>query len=224
MKNDYTDLNDQYSAKDSGYYGMQRPEMLQFIPSDAKSVLEVGCSSGAFGALLKESRQGVEVWGIEPNDAAATMAAERLDHAICGTFEADMSELAGKKFDCIVFNDVLEHTIDPASFLDRSREYLSENGVVVASIPNFLYFPNIIKIVVSEDWQYTKSGILDSTHLRFFTRKSMIRLFEEAGFQILDIAGIKSSATKPYRILNLLTLNHMADWRYLQFAITAAPR
>jgi 2-polyprenyl-3-methyl-5-hydroxy-6-metoxy-1,4-benzoquinol methylase len=219
----YIALEEQYSGKQGGYYEMERAEMLPFIPGSASSVLEVGCSSGAFGGLIKKTRSGVVVWGIEPNPEAVGIATGRLDNVICGIFQSSMPELEGKKFDCIVFNDVLEHLVDPEQALIVSKEYLTAGGTVVASIPNILFFYQMLEILIEQDWRYRDSGILDNTHLRFFTKKSIIRMFEKCGFEISTIEGISASYGLKYRLINLLTLGHIKSWKFVQFAIQAKP-
>lgn len=91
-------------------------------------------------------------------------------------------------FDCIILADVLEHLEDPLSTLRRLRGYLSPKGIVVASIPNVRYY-GVINMLVEGRWKYEDSGILDRTHLRFFTRKEMESLFRDAGFEITGICG-----------------------------------
>ena len=219
----YQNLESEYSKNLGPYYEFARPEMIEFVPKTAERVLEVGCGSGGFGSLLKLQRPGVEVWGLEPNDEAASRAAERLDCVICDVLHPSIPRLDGQLFDCVVFNDVLEHLARPESALDDVKKYLTDQGVVVASIPNILHFYQISSILIEQDWKYQDSGILDNTHLRFFTKKSIIRLFEQSGYRLLDIKGIYESFGLKYRILNLLTFNHLRDWRYVQFAVVAKP-
>jgi 2-polyprenyl-3-methyl-5-hydroxy-6-metoxy-1,4-benzoquinol methylase len=223
MNNRYEHLGESYASKPEGYYEMSRPEMLKFIPESCKSVLEVGCSSGAFGALLKTSRPDCEVWGIEPNSNASQLASTRLDKAICGTFRAGIPELENRLFDCIVFNDVLEHVPDPEQILVDSKQYLTPDGLVIASVPNILHFYQIWKILIEQDWRYEDSGIMDHTHLRFFTKKSVVRLFEICGYKIVRIQGINPSYGLKYHLVNAVTLGHIYDWRFVQFAIVAQP-
>lgn len=222
MNDHYEDQAQRYAAKPEGYYELSRPEMLKFVPESARSVLEVGCSSGAFGALVK-SRQDCEVWGIEPNSDAAKLASTRLDKVISGTFQAEMPELKGRLFDCIVFNDVLEHVPNPEKILEDSKKYLTSTGLVVASIPNILHFYQIVEILYHQDWRYREDGIMDNTHLRFFTRRSIVRTFETSGFQVLKIGGINASYGLKYRIANLILAGHLKDWKYVQFAVQARP-
>jgi len=217
----YESLTERYSSKPEGYYEIQRPEMLPFIPDGVSSMLEVGCSSGGFGKLVKARRSSCEIWGIEPSPAAAAVASKRLDNTICGIFKAGMPELEGKQFDCIVFNDVLEHLVNPDQVLQDSKQYLSKTGVVVASIPNILHFYQIMQILIRQDWKYEAQGILDNTHLRFFTKKSIIRLFEESGYEVELIRGINASVGLKYKVANAITFGHLIDWKYVQFGVRA---
>lgn len=223
MDDQYKDLADQYAGKEDGYYEQDRPEMLAFVPESSRFILEVGCSSGMFGGAIRRTRKDTVVWGIEPSAEAAKIAGDNLNNVICGTFEPQMAQLEEQKFDCIVFNDVLEHLPNPERALLVAREYLSENGVVVASITNVLHFYNVWQVLTQQDWKYEDSGIMDSTHLRFFTKKSIIRMFETCGFQITEIEGINPSYGIKYKIANALTLGKLADLKYIQFAVQARP-
>jgi len=223
MTQEYDNLTEQYGAKPTGYYEMDRSEMLGFVPSGARSLLEVGCGSGAFGHLIKKTLADCEVWGIEPDPSAAAVAQGRLDNVINGTFPAGADAIQGKRFDVICFNDVLEHLANPEKALMATKEFLTDGGVVVASIPNILYFYQILEIVLEQDWRYQVAGILDNTHLRFFTKKSIVRLFESSGFEIDEIKGINSCYGIKYRVANLITLGRLIDWKYIQFGVRARP-
>ena len=217
----YGSLADEYREKEPEYYEQSRPEMLAFVPNDARVILDVGCSTGSFGRLIKEKRPNSIVWGIEPTVEAAKQASRKLDRVINSAFDAKLSDLSGIKFDCIIFNDVLEHMVDPYSALQESRQLLAKNGSIVASIPNILHFYQVFSILKNQDWKYEDSGILDITHLRFFTKKSVVRMFENAGFHIEEISGICPSFGLTYRIANLLFINRLKDWKYVQYGVRA---
>jgi 2-polyprenyl-3-methyl-5-hydroxy-6-metoxy-1,4-benzoquinol methylase len=216
-----------YDAKPGFYFEQARPEMLEFVPANCKRILDVGCSQGNFGKTLKQSRT-VEIWGVEPVASAAATAATKLDRVIEGVFDAD-TELPPAHFDAVIFNDVLEHLMDPHAALRVARKLLTKNGVIVASIPNIRHFPAQWDIVVRGEWDYGDSGILDRTHLRFFTRKSIIAMFGECGFTIEKIQGINpliGGTTRKWlvhKMVNALTLNAVEDMKYLQFAVVAKP-
>src|SRR4051794_21661155 len=96
-------LHDRYATKAAEYYAQARSELLDHIPNRVRFVLDVGCSGGNFGQLLKKERDCI-VWGIEPNAQAAAVAADKLDRVICKTFRAELAELEGQRFDCVTFN------------------------------------------------------------------------------------------------------------------------
>lgn len=201
------------------YYRQHRDHMLKYIPRNAKKICEPGCAAGVFGSLVKQNRD-CEYWGIEPHPEAAQEAAKVLDKVICGFFD-EHTDLGDNTFDCFVFNDVLEHMPDPWSVLKLCRNYLNPGGLVISSIPNFLSFSNIKEILFTQDWKYESSGIRDKTHLRFFTRKSMIRLFEETGYEVVQVEGLNPKKKYTYTILNALFFNRLKEMRYLQYAVVA---
>src|SRR5262249_12512675 len=141
----------------------------------------------------------------------AEVAERRLDHVINDQFGRNC-ELNGKRFDCIVFNDVLEHMIDPYSALVYAKESLVPNGRVVASIPNVRYFDNVWSLLIDGSWEYCDAGILDRTHLRFFTKKSIESMFVDLGYDIEVLKGINSvdwahpELRQRFRFLNFLTM------------------
>ncbi|MEP7246530.1 MAG: class I SAM-dependent methyltransferase, partial [Gammaproteobacteria bacterium] len=198
-----------------------RQNVLSHVPRDARTLLDVGCNTGAFGEALKQERPGICVWGVEPIEGAAEIAATRYDHVVTGSYP-DALAAADAQFDCIVFNDVLEHLVDPESALKKAGELLRPGGAVVASIPNMRYLPVLRDLVTRAEWRYSSEGVLDRTHLRFFTHKSIAEMFTESGYRIVTLEGINARPTSwKFRALNLVTSNAFADLRYLQFAIVA---
>ena len=214
-------MNDIYKDKNAAYYIHTRPELIPFIPKTIKSALDVGCGSGNFGSMLK-NLYNCEVWGIEPNEAAAIEAATKIDKSIHNIFFNDMPELAGKKFDAIFFNDVLEHLADPGEALLACKKLLTPNGYIIASIPNMRWYPVILSLLRYKDFKYELAGVMDKTHLRFFTLKSMHRLFEDAGYKVVTAEGInKDTAFRFFNVLNFLLLNTQWDMKFKQFVIVA---
>jgi 2-polyprenyl-3-methyl-5-hydroxy-6-metoxy-1,4-benzoquinol methylase len=216
-----------YEKKSSVYFQYPRPEMMPFVPVESRRVLEVGCAEGAFGASLKKIR-GIEVWGVEPTKAAAMAAAEKLDKVIPGFFGPETGLPAGS-FDCILFNDVLEHMFSPDMALRYARTLLSPGGVVVASIPNIRSLPTLWQLVFHGRWEYQDSGVLDRTHLRFFTKSSIMQLFRSEGFDLESVCGINAYAGAgrrmwlPFRLTNALSFGRFNDMKFQQFAVVARP-
>ncbi|PIZ94626.1 MAG: hypothetical protein COX81_03020 [Candidatus Magasanikbacteria bacterium CG_4_10_14_0_2_um_filter_37_12] len=125
--------------KPQDYFEQLRSEMLPYIPIQAKTLLEIGCGTGNFGVAMK-SRQEVTVWGIEMNPKATNQAETRLDKVICGNAVEVIADVPDAKFDCIVCNDILEHLVDPADFLQKLKQKLTATGKIVISIPNVHFF------------------------------------------------------------------------------------
>ncbi len=204
------------------YYEFSRSEMLPFVPETARLCLEVGCGGGKFGAQLIEKR-GATVYGIEPVAEAAERARARLTgcYNILFTAEQIPEDLKAMRFDCIIFNDVLEHLVDPWSALQLCKTLLAPDGCIVASIPNILYFHAFFKMFLSQDWKYEDGGIFDQTHMRFYTKKSIMRLFADCGYKLDTITGIHATDSKKMLLWNLLTFFRFSDMRYTQFAVRA---
>lgn len=172
-------------------YTHPRDEMVGFLPDEAKSVLDVGCSSGSFGRELRTKKPNIHLVGIEPNADAASVAASIYDEVLVGRFPDVRAQLPrGDQYDAVYFNDVLEHMPTPEPALTAARELLTDHGVIVASIPNIRHISVIGPLVVRDEFRYRNSGILDTTHLRFFTGSSIRRLFAEDGWEILSMQGI----------------------------------
>lgn len=207
---------------ESIYYCQPRPEMLPFVPATAKRVLELGCAEGAFAATVKE-RTGAEVWGIEFDPQPAERARAVIDRVLVGDADERIAELPDTYFDAIVCNDVLEHLVNPGATLRQLRGKLTPGGLVVASIPNIRFWPALSKVLFWKDFPQEDCGIFDRTHLRFFTHKSMVRMFETAGFTVRRIKGINAWYDPLGVLLIVLSLGYFADVLYQQYACVAAP-
>ena len=203
------------------YYALERREMLEFVPAGARRVLDVGCAGGYFGELLHKER-GAEVWGVEVVPSVAAMAATRLHRVIAAPFSPDTADLPRRSFDAVLFNDSLEHFPAPEPPLAFAADLLAEGGVVVASIPNVRYIEHLLHLLVERDWHYAECGILDRTHLRFFTKLSIERTFQEAGYRIRSITGIRPyQGGRKYRTLLRLLGERIEDTRFMQFVVVA---
>jgi 2-polyprenyl-3-methyl-5-hydroxy-6-metoxy-1,4-benzoquinol methylase len=210
------------ATADAAYYTHTRPEMLRFVPTTAQRVLELGCAEGTFAATVKK-RTGAEVWGIEFNPDAAERASAIIDRVLVGDANERIAELPDAHFDAIVCNDVLEHLVNPVEALTALRRTLKPEGVVVASIPNIRFVPALSKIVFRRDFPQKDEGIFDRTHLRFFTRKSIKRLFKSAGYDLQRMKGINGYYGPMALLLTLISLGYFADGFFLQYACVASP-
>jgi 2-polyprenyl-3-methyl-5-hydroxy-6-metoxy-1,4-benzoquinol methylase len=202
------------------YYTSSRPEIAAFVPVYTKTILDIGCGEGFFLKLVK-SQINAETWGVELMPEVAEKAKSHADHVIPGKIEEALDLIPDHYFDCITFNDVLEHLPEPAEILKKIKPKLTQNGIILASIPSVRYFYNLVELIIKKDWEYKDSGILDSTHLRFFTKKSIRRMFENAGYSIVKIKGINRIKYWKFQILNFATLGLLNDTKYLQYVCVA---
>lgn len=210
-----------YNNKPDSYYSKMRLEMLKYLPKDSLKILEIGCGNGCFGEYLKKENNR-EVWGIELMPDEGKEAEKILDRVFIGKCEDFINELPDNYFDAIYCNDVLEHLFDPYSLLKDLKSKLSNKGVVISSIPNIRYHNQFKMFLFNKDWKYQDHGIMDFTHMRFFTGKSIRRMYEEAGYIVKAHEGInKTKSLKPY-LLNILFLFTQWDIFYLQYATVAS--
>lgn len=179
------------------YYNNPRIEIIQFIPNHYSKVLEIGCAEGMFRQNISKD---AEVWGIEPNHPSAQKAAPNYHKVLVGFFEQIADELPNNYFDLVICNDVIEHMPDPAQFISLLKPKVSKNCIIITSIPNVRYVGVMTEYLFFKDWRYRDNGVLDRTHLRFFTRKSLPRFFTESGLVEIRTKGLNSEFVRPNRI------------------------
>lgn len=196
---------------------------------DPSSALDVGCWTGAFLESLQAS--GISATGLELNtDSAATARALGFD-VVVADLEADAwaQSLDIERFDVVTYLDVLEHLVRPDRALAQTREILTPDGHVVASIPNVAHVSLRLSLLVGQ-FRYADDGLLDRTHLRFFTRQSIEQLFREAGYVIDSVEKVRRPAAAggfnlPASLASLedvvLSLDPDAD--AFQYIVTAHP-
>ncbi|MDB6082428.1 MAG: methyltransferase protein [Gammaproteobacteria bacterium] len=161
------------------------PDLLRLIPADARTVVEVGCSSGALAREYKKLNPACRYVGVEVMPKYAQLAQRHCDTV----FELDVEGVTEEAFraslvgDCWVFGDSLEHLKDPWSLLAKIRRSIAADGCVVACIPNAQHWSVQARLNCGA-FRYEESGLLDRTHLRWFTRITIIEMFQEAGFRI----------------------------------------
>jgi len=230
--------------KQNSYYGFARPEVVEAIVKNkipVGKVLEIGCAGGATGKNLKERLPVQSYVGIDISPEAADIAKNNLDRVIVANIEnTDLASEHGLKageFDLLLALDVLEHLYDPWDSLAELSYYVKPGGYVVASLPNIQNI-TIVQDLIKGNWQYQNAGILDATHLRFFTLETSQKMFSGAGLTIksiehvlnpaLDMATVKESGNK-YQQGNLeianLTKNellHLFTYQYILIAQKAS--
>jgi 2-polyprenyl-3-methyl-5-hydroxy-6-metoxy-1,4-benzoquinol methylase len=170
------------------YFARPRDDIFSLLPQSPNlRVLDVGCGEGALSLRLKNI--GQIVYGIELSPLAASKAAQVMDNVLIGDAELLEFDFDDGFFDTIILGDILEHFYDPWGFLRKINRIVKVNGTVVASIPNIQYFPILLSLVLGR-FQYKNHGILDISHIRFFTTKEVKILFREGGFVIANTPRI----------------------------------
>jgi len=205
--------------------------MSAFLPKRRTAVLEIGCGEGMFAASIEGT---TETWGVELDSEAAHAASSRLHKVINAGFDEASGVLPRNYFDVVICNDVIEHMIDHDSFFRTIKKHISDSGVLIGSIPNVRHYNTLFRLLFSKDWRYRDDGILDRTHLRFFTEKSLRRTLAEHGFCVEELRGINSgialgwsrwalcSAIAAYGAI-VISFGSFRDIRHLQFGFRARP-
>jgi 2-polyprenyl-3-methyl-5-hydroxy-6-metoxy-1,4-benzoquinol methylase len=217
----------------SGYRSNARPEVIGLLPGlrQGSKVLEVGCGEGTFAAAIPGAE---EIWGIEPDHRSAEIATQRLNNVLVGTFDEVKASLPLRYFDLVVCNDVIEHMPDHDAFLRSIQDHMMPGGHLVGSVPNVRFRGNLFNLIVARDWHYQDSGILDRTHFRFFTFRSLRRSLEDAGLEVQRLQGLNSPRVPGWHFrslverlfrLALILLSGPAgrDIDYLQLGFVAIP-
>lgn len=162
------------------------PAVVEMVPAGLQRALDVGCSGGALGHYLKTNLGFAHVSGIEYSAPAAAKARNYLDNVFEGdACTLDLPEEYNNFFDIVIYADVLEHLYDPWSAVRKHMRFLRPGGYMLASIPNLKNLFIVLNLL-SDRFDYTEVGLLDNTHLRFFTGTTAVEMFTEQGMQVVQ--------------------------------------
>ncbi len=197
-------------------------------------MLEIGCGIGAMGQAWLRQHPTVDYIGMERAPHAAAIARQRLSRVLQGDAEAWVPAADGVAgVDCLIYGDVLEHFVDPWAALNRHLTALKPGGLLLACIPNVQHWSLSIGLLRGE-WTYCDEGLLDRTHLRFFTLNSVRQMMADAGLEVIDIRarafhleGFETFVQAIAPALRLLGVN-VEDYRQqaaaLQYVVRAVRR
>lgn len=197
-------LADFYADKDESYFsGMRADIIADLAPDPGARILEIGCGAGATGeAALASGRAGF-YQGVELDPDTAERARRRLSAVLCANVETlDLGQLGGD-YDVLILSEVLEHLVDPWGLVKALAGSLRPGGRVYASSPNVAHHW-VIRSLLAGRFDYEPEGVMDRTHLRWFTPATYRRMFEEAGFETLSV-GPMAPYDRKARVLNRLT-------------------
>ena len=214
------------------YVDNARLDVAPFIPPGATRVLDVGCGAGGFGTTLRAVLgDDATIVGLEAvaTQAESARRGHGFDDVVAGYFPEALDGYP-HAFDAIFFNDVLEHIVDPWSVLRQVPRFLSDEGCVVAAIPSIQYAPVVFKLLRGR-WDYVDQGTLDRTHVRFFTKATMVEMFETCGYDVLSCVGANTMGRR-WAASNRKVLKAAArvlpvpfgNMRFVHFVVVAQPR
>lgn len=173
-------------AKPDSYYRGIHQKVFDMVPLGAKRVLDVGCGTGELGRKLKAEKKVEQVVGVEIVPEVALEAKEKLDKIIRTDVESVRLDSFTKYFDCIIMSGILHHLRDPWTVLKRFRNYLKDDGCLISSVPNVAHI-SVIKDLLAGKWEYKNEGILDVSHMKFFTFEGLTEMFHTCGYKGVEV-------------------------------------
>jgi SAM-dependent methyltransferase len=212
----------EYYRKNPRYYGNPRIDIAPLLPESTGKVLEIGCGDGATLAWLRATNQCKYTIGIEYFPQAAEKARVSCDELFLGPVEDHIFQFSNDSFDLVLCLDVLEHLQDPWTALTEIQRVLRPGGILICSLPNIRHTSVILPLIFKNQWQYKESGIMDATHLRFFTTKSAIDAISNASFRVDKLLRKIPPVASASGFVNLLTLGMLTDFLAPQFLIRAS--
>ncbi|WP_417458378.1 class I SAM-dependent methyltransferase [Kordiimonas sp.] len=217
----------------SVYYTNINQDLLGICP-DAEKVLEFGCSSGRFMGAYKERVPHAYSVGVELFEVAAQEARQTFEKVLIGNAEnldLETASLEKNYFDLMIYGDVIEHFADPWKAIKYHLEFLKPGGTVCICIPNASHWSMIYELY-NGHFRYQDQGLLDRTHLRFFTRSTFMDLLNNAGLEVELCRSIIVNENKTRRsVANLAKLldktpeqvhpARVKDWSTYQYLFRA---
>jgi len=197
-----------YILKAPMYFDGARYDYVGALPVNPEAkILEIGCSNGATGALaLSRGKCGVYC-GVEISDRAAEIARQRITSVVQGDIEKIDLPWEPDTFDVLVLSEVLEHLVDPWTTLRKLRRAVKSGALVFASSPNVCQY-RVLAMLLRGDWTLTDFGVMDRTHLRWFTPNTYAAMFASSGY-VVDSVGELVPLGVMARLVNRATLGHL---------------
>jgi SAM-dependent methyltransferase len=212
-----------YQDKSAAYFAAARRDIEPLLPSHAARVLELGCGTGATLAWLKQGGRVQQTVGIEIYPAAAERARASLDRVICQDFEKGGVPDDLGRFDLILCLDVLEHLVDPWKTVDRLvRDHLAPGATILVSVPNVRHHSVLLPLVLRGRWDYADAGLLDRTHLRFFTLASALDLLRHPLLGPSRCLRPGFAAGSPKAAFNAVTLGLLREFLAFHYLVSAS--
>ena len=214
-----SNIDNLYNSKNKNYYKNVRVEIMPLLPEKINRIFEIGCGTGETLSYIKSVKHAKWAGGIELTKTTEKIKENKnIDLIIYGDIENKILPLKKASLDIILCLDVLEHLNNPWLVLKKLKLYLKKDGVIICSIPNVRNYKVLLPLMFLGNWNYSENGILDKTHLRFFTKKTSIKLIEESGFKVNSITSLIYGKNV---YANFLTLNLFKAFFTFQYLIKA---
>jgi len=176
-----------YAEKDEEYFEGARKDFIDVLPVNINAkILEIGCSNGNTGALALSKKKCGTYVGVELFETAAKNAQNKLSKVIIGDVEKIELPFDKEYFDVLILSEVLEHLVDPWKVLRRLYPFMKPGAIILASSPNVSHY-RIILMLLKGKWGLTDDGVMDRTHLRWFTPASFSEMFESSGYRVVEV-------------------------------------
>lgn len=203
------------------YHSHIRSDIFPFLPKTGGSLLDIGGGDGATASAIKQRGLADRV-GVADMVPPASQAALDFDYQGDLTAPGFIENIGAQQgpFDIILACDILEHFVDPWAIVQRLHGQLKPGGALVASIPNVRHWTVSAGLLFGNKWEYTESGILDRTHLRFFVRETACELASSSGLQIEQVAALPSGRRIDHAMMKL-PFKGLHSLAALQYAVRA---
>lgn len=197
------------------YFAHARRDIEHLLPQQARRILEIGCSSGATLAWLKQRWPSAEAYGVDGYAPLEGIIRQRAGNALIHDLEQPLPDLG--QFDLILALDVLEHLRSPEIVLADLAKRLTPDGICIVSVPNIAEYGVSVPLLFKRQFRYTDAGTLDRTHLRWFTEESAIDLMRSAGFHVSKgaISGFDGRSRRIFDALTFGLFRHYLAKQYI---------
>lgn len=211
-------LENKYEDKAIDYYDNYRSDIIPLLPKHSARALEIGCGTGNTLAYLKANGYCDWTYGVEMFPEALDRAASNIDILYSCNIEGAVLPIEPHSINLILCLDVLEHLVNPEKVISYLHTLLAPEGIIIASIPNVRHYSVVFPLVFKNEWEYKNAGVLDSTHLKFFVKKTAVDLMESSGLKLEDLVH-SGLFTKKQKILNAITFGAIRSFCTLQYLI-----
>ena len=212
-------INHFFHSELDSYYNQEKKFLLPFIPDGPNVVMDLGCASGKLGRILLEQKKAIELIGVEIFEPAAKEAIKFYKTVHIGDIE-ELNMDYNNYFDLVICGDVLEHLKEPFEVIKKIHSWLKTGGRIICSVPNVRYWRIWKDLIFQGNWEYTKEGILDQTHLRFFTSRSFKKMLSDASF-VIEYEDMRIAIGPKQQAFNRLTFGVFKEFLGIQMLISA---